>query len=302
MTTLSVPAEVEAPPTVWKDLVTLGKPGITMMCVLMAAGGYGLALRQAEAGPNTGGFLLSLVATALSVMGANAMNMVLEREGDRAMVRTRNRPLPSGRMHPGIALAFGVIGGVVSFGLFYEFVNPVAAWLSAFAYLSYVFVYTPLKRRTPQALAIGAVPGAMPPLLGWACVTGEINAPGVVLFLILLLWQLPHFLAISLYRLRDYAAAGILTVPVVRGEEQARIQSMAYTVLLVPVSLMLVPLGVAGFLYFVVASALGAWFFVYSVLGFEPGAGPVWARRFFFASLIYLPVLTGALILDVYLG
>lgn len=297
-------AEDPAPaiPTLWQDFVTLGKPGITVMCVLMAAGGMGLALRESALQLPWWQLPVALIATTLSVMGANALNMVIERDGDRDMVRTRNRPLPSGRMHPAVAIGFGIVTGGLAFGLFYDLVNPMSAWLSAFAYLSYVLVYTPLKRRTTQALIIGAVPGAIPPLLGWTSVTGTIDAPGVVLFLILLLWQLPHFLAIALYRLRDYAQAGIRTVPAVRGEEAARVQSMIYTVLLVPVSLLLVPLGVAGFLYFAVASALGAWFFVYSVRGFEPGAGPVWARRFFFASLVYLPVLTGALILDVYLG
>jgi protoheme IX farnesyltransferase len=295
-------AVAEAPVPLWRDLVVLSKPGITLMCVIMAAGGMALAWQTDAAGAS--GLTLIRVAqglsgVALSVMGANTFNMVWEREGDRSMVRTRQRPLPAGRMSVWTALVWGALCASISLALLYVAQGTLSFCLGLFAILSYVLVYTPAKRRTSQALAIGAVPGAIPPLLGWALATGRMDPPGVVLFLILLLWQLPHFLAISIYRHRDYAAAGIRTVAVVRGEEVAKMQSLIYTVFMFPVSLLLVPMGTAGFLYFAVAGALGAWFFVLSVQGFEPGAGTVWARRFFLASLIYLPALCVALLVDV---
>jgi protoheme IX farnesyltransferase len=227
------------------------------------------------------------------------MNMVLEREGDKRMVRTRRRPLPSGRMATWVAVVWGLGTVVAAAVILWTQVNALTCGLAMLAFVLYVGVYTPAKRRTPQALAIGAVPGAMPPLIGWTAATDQVDAVGLVLFSVLLLWQLPHFLAIAIYRLRDYAAAGILTVPLVRGEEVAKVQSLVYTIFLFPVSLLLVPLGGAGSVYFTVSSVLGAWFFILGVRGFEPGAGTVWARQFFLASLVYLPVWVIGLVLDV---
>jgi protoheme IX farnesyltransferase len=177
-------------------------------------------------------------------------------------------------------------------------VNPLTALLGGFALLSYVLVYTPLKRRTPLALIIGAVPGAMPPLMGWTAAQGALEGPGLALFLILLVWQIPHFLAISLYNKGDYARAGIKVVPVVRGDRNAKLQAVAYATALIPVSLMLVPMGVAGVLYGVVAMALGVWFLAVGVQGLRPEMGVKWARGFFRVSLVYLPGLVLGLVLD----
>lgn len=289
-------------PTWWRDLVTLSKPGITSFCLIMTVGGAGAAwalpgVRAAEA--TLGGVLWAVLGTALSVAGANAMNMWMERDGDRRMRRTRGRPLPAGRMKPVVAFGYGATLGVVSTALLYAQVNAVTAALSAFAYLSYVLIYTPMKRMSAMALFVGAVPGAMPPLIGWTAVTGELSAPGVALFAILFVWQLPHFIAISIYRQRDYDDAGILVLPSTRGLERAKAQALVWSLLLVASSLMLVVLGVAGTLYMAVALAVGAWFFVWSMRGYEPGAGNQWARQFFLASLVYLPVLTLALVIDI---
>jgi protoheme IX farnesyltransferase len=274
--------------------IVLTKPTITALSVLMAAGGLVLAPVKL----NLLTAVLALLGTAFAVASANVLNMYLERETDGLMKRTRSRPLPSGRMNPNAALGFGIGLGVAAMLLLAIGVNVITAVLGCFALLAYVFVYTPLKRKTPLALIIGAVPGAIPPLMGWTAATGEISAPGLVLFAILLLWQLPHFLAIAMYSKADYARAGILTVPVVRGDRVARLQALAYATMLVPVSLLLVPLGVAGWLYFSVASAVGVWFALKGFRGFTPAAGTRWARQFFFASLIYLPVLTAGLMLD----
>jgi protoheme IX farnesyltransferase len=227
--------------------------------------------------------------------------MVLERDGDRYMRRTKDRPLPSGRMTVRTALVFGAATGLLSTWVLAVHVNLLTAALGLFALFSYVLVYTPLKRRTSTSVTVGAVPGAVPPLMGWTAATASFGAPGVALFAILFVWQLPHFIAISLYRARDYEAAGIKTVPGVRGNETARVHSLLWSLVLVPTSLTLVALGVAGTLYLAVAGALRAWFFILSVRGFEPDSGNRWARRFFLASLVYLPVLTAALVIDVVL-
>lgn len=280
--------------TLCRDLVTLTKPRITLLCLLMTLGGMGLAPGQLSFAV----LVWTLLGTALSVGAANALNMYLEREGDKLMRRTRARPLAVGRMAPNVALAFGVTIGVASVVVLAIGVNVLTALLGLFALLSYVLVYTPLKRKTPLALIIGAVPGAMPPLMGWTALTNQIDAPGLVLFLILLVWQIPHFIAISIYHKEDYARAGIRTVSVVRGDHIAKVQALAYSLALIPITLLLVPLQVASWLYFAVALVLGVWFVVLSLRGFRPDSGALWARKFFLFSLVYLPVLTIGLMVD----
>jgi protoheme IX farnesyltransferase len=263
----------------------------------MALGGVGLAPGRA----NFFTLVCSLLGTALSVGSANALNMYWEREGDKLMKRTRGRPLPSGRISANSALVFGVLIGILSIVILALFVNITTALLGVFALVSYVGIYTPMKRRSPLALLIGAVPGAIPPLMGWTTVTNSIDSPGLVLFLILLVWQIPHFLAIALYHKADYAAAGIKTVPVVRGDYNAKVQAFVYSLSLIPISLLLVPLGVASWIYFSVALVLGVWFTLLSLKGFKSEQNSKWARSFFLASLVYLPVLTLGLMIDMVL-
>ena len=238
------------------DFWQLTKPGVTRMCVLTTVGGVLLA-------PGRIGWLAGLAAvlgSALAVAGANAANMWWERDLDAKMSRTRRRPLPAGRMAPAVAARFAIVLSLVSIVVLAAFTNALAAVLAAAAILSYVFVYTPLKVRTPAALVIGAVPGAVPPLLGWVAVTGTLDAGGLVLFGILLVWQIPHFIAIALYRKAEYARAGIRVVPLVRGDAMAKIQAVAWAGALVPLSLMLTLIGVAGSFYLVVAMLLAIGF------------------------------------------
>jgi protoheme IX farnesyltransferase len=280
----------------------LTKPRVTLLSVLMAAGGMALATRQAEVGWL--GRALAILGIALSVGSANALNMVWERDSDGAMSRTARRPLPSGRMGAWEATVVGLVLGLASVALLLWAVNALTALIGVAAIAAYVLVYTPLKRRSPLALLVGAVPGAAPPLMGWAAISGRIEPTAIALFAILLVWQLPHFLAIALYRKDDYAAAGIRVVPVVRGDRAALWQMLAWSSVLVPLSLVLVPLGAAGALYAVVALALGLWFAASCARGLGLGseAIPAWSRRVFGASLVYLPVLTLALMLDHVLG
>ncbi|HCP44623.1 MAG TPA: protoheme IX farnesyltransferase [Deltaproteobacteria bacterium] len=287
-----------AKPSVARDLVALTKPKITAMNVLMALGGMGLAGVTID---NSVVFY-TVLGTSLVVAAANVLNMWWEREGDKLMVRTANRPLPAGRLDPALALAFGCVLSAVSIVLLYLQVNLTTAVIGLIALLLYVGVYTPLKRRTPLSLLIGAVPGAAPPLMGWTACRPELTypefVPGLLLFLILLLWQLPHFLAISLFRKADYARAGVRTVPVVRGDRVAKAQAVAWTTALVPISLLMIPVGAASWLYGMVALGLGLWFGAWAVRGLREDSGDVWARGFFRVSLIYLPALALALVLD----
>ncbi len=277
------------------DLVALTKPGVTRMCLLTTAGGLALAPVPWDWSVA----ISALVGTACAVAGANAFNMWIEREADARMSRTRRRPLPSGRMSPALAVRFAWLLTITAVVVLALGTNVLTAVLAAAASAAYVLVYTPLKYRTPLALLIGAVPGAAPPLLGWTAATGSIDAPGVVLFFILLVWQLPHFLAIAIYRQDDYARAGIRIVPLVRGVPIAKIQAVAWSMVLVPVTMLLVPLGIAGDTYLVCSVVIGCGFLAWSFTGLDDSAGVRWARGFFLASLVYLPALAAALAWDV---
>jgi protoheme IX farnesyltransferase len=192
------------------DLATLAKPRITMMVLITTLGGLVLA----PGAPSLAIAAALLAGTAMIVASANALNMYLERDVDTRMERTRDRPLPAGRMDPGVALAFGVVLALVSVPLLTFAVNPLTAMLAVIAHLSYVYVYTPLKQRTPAAVWVGAVPGAMGPLLGWAAATGSVGLGGLALFGVMFFWQVPHFHAIATFRVDDYRNAGLKTLNV----------------------------------------------------------------------------------------
>ncbi len=294
----------EAPAhSVAADLVTLTKPRITLMVVVTMLGGIWLAAHHGGAQAATGtGAALRLTAavsgTALVVGSANALNMYLERFTDRLMARTRNRPLPTGRLSADLALVLGLALGVVSVPLLTFAVNAVTGLLAALALVSYVLVYTPLKRRTTHSLLVGAVPGAIPPLLGWTAVTGRIEWPGLLLFGIMFIWQVPHFLAIATFRRDDYARAGLKVLPVERGDRVTRHHIVAYLVALLAVSFSLVATGVGGPLYLGAAVVLGGIFFGTGLWGLRPSAGPRWARGLFAVSIVYLVLLFAALMVS----
>jgi protoheme IX farnesyltransferase len=278
-----------------RDLLQLTKPRITGVVVFTTASGLWMApgatppLRVA----------LTLLGTGLVVSAANALNMYLERDSDALMPRTANRPLPAGRLSPGAALAFGLGLAGVSVPLLTFAVGPWPGLLAALALVSYVLVYTPMKRWTPTALLVGAVPGAIPPLIGWSAATGGIELQGVLLFCLMFLWQVPHFLAITLFRRDDYARAGMqVQANLAGGEEAVRANIVRYAVAQVGTSLVFVPLGMAGRLYLGAAVAMGALFLVAAFAGLRPAAGPRWARGLFLQSLLYVTVVFGALMVD----
>jgi protoheme IX farnesyltransferase len=286
-----------------RDYAELTKPSINRMCLLMTAGGMFLAPRDAEGkfALGIGSALAALIGTALAVASANALNMWLERHTDRLMRRTKDRPLAAQRISENGALAFGIGLGVLATFILALCSNLATTLLGLAAIISYVGVYTPMKYRAPIALVIGAIPGAVPPLMGWTAVTGSLDLPGIILFAVLFVWQMPHFIAISIVRLRDYEAAGIRTVPGVRGLSNARVQALLWSVLLVPTSLALAFTAVAGAVYGVTALVAGLAFLGLTLAGFARQDVNRWAHHLFVASLIYLPVLIAGLTVDVLL-
>ena len=287
-----------------RDVVSLAKPRITLMVLITTAGGLSLA-----GGVDLRTALFTLVGTALVVGSANTLNCWLERDIDRLMTRTKDRPLPAGRLAPAVALWFGLVLGGVSIPLLTLGVNRLTGLLAAIALVSYVAVYTPLKQKTPAALLVGSVPGALPPLIGWTAVTGRLEWAGIALFGVLFFWQLPHFIAIAIFRQEEYTRAGIRVLPAVRGLRVAKIHAVVHSLLLLAVTISLVPLGVAGRAYLVAALLLGGGMVALSLRGFHFDsslvrgtarfdAGQRWARQLFFASLLYLPLLFSALALD----
>jgi protoheme IX farnesyltransferase len=291
-------AAVEAParefsavlPALWQ----LTKPGVTrlvmltMLCGALAAPGA-LALER---------LLIGLLGTALVVGGANALNMYLEREIDLLMERTRLRPLPSGRLAPEVGLAFGVLLSVVGLSLLSFLVSPLASLLTSVALLSYVLLYTPLKRVTPLALYVGALPGAIPPLIGWAVQTGTLALPAWVMFAILFVWQVPHFLAIAIFRRDEYARAGLRVASSVHGQRATAQAVAASAAALVAVSFLPLAVGMAGLAYLLVAALVGVGFLGWSARGLRGRVDVRWARAVFFASLPYLVIVFGALVLS----
>jgi protoheme IX farnesyltransferase len=276
------------------DFVELTKPRIVALVVLTVGAGFYVA---APGVPQ--GLLLfhTLLATVLVAGGTNALNQVLERDVDALMRRTRARPLPAGRLRVAEAALFAWMLGAGGIAYFALFVNALAATLAACTLASYVFLYTPLKRQTPLATLVGAVPGALPVVGGWAAARGTLGLGAWVLFAILFLWQLPHFLALAwLYR-EDYARAGLKMLSVVGGPESTFRQAVLSAVALLPVSLCPSVLGLAGPVYFGGAIALSA--ALIAVAGAAAGdPSAMRARRLFVATVAYLPALLVLMALD----
>ncbi|MEA2695894.1 MAG: heme o synthase [Myxococcales bacterium] len=286
-----------AVPVRWRwfaDVISLTKPRITGLVLATFAGGMWLA-------PGTlpvWRMIMTLIGTALVVSASNTLNMYLERDADGLMDRTRERALPEKRLSPETALAFGVLLASAALPLLFLAGNALTGLLAAVALLSYVWIYTPMKRQSAVALFVGAVPGAMPPLMGWTAVTGHLDAPGLVLFAILFLWQIPHFLAIAIYRARDYQQAGFKVLPLSISPLGTRLHIVSFSIALVVASILLLPMHVAGVHYAVAAALLGAVFIGWAVAGFRQGAATRWARSMFLMSIVYLTLLFVALIVD----
>ncbi len=277
-----------------RDYVALLKPRV--MSLVVFTGLVGVMVAPGHIHP-----LLACVAVlciALASGASGAINMWYERDVDALMVRTRNRPLPRGRMAPEHALEFGTVILCFAVLLMGVAVNWVAAGLLAFAAGFYVFIYTMwLKRRTPQNIVIGGAAGAFPPMIGWAAVTGHIGLPALVLFALIFFWTPPHFWALALYRSDDYARAGIPMLPVVAGERATKIQMLLYTLLLCPIAFAPCALGFAGWLYGAVAALCSIGFVAYAVAVFFDKDHKI-AKGMFKFSLLYLTAMFAALLIE----
>jgi heme o synthase len=279
----------------WRDYVTLTKPRIMSLLLVTAAGG----LVVGKGGlPPVGLATATLLGLALACGGASALNHVLDRDIDRHMRRTDRRPVATGRIAPVRALEFGLALSAFSFVVLTSFANVLAALLAVFGNLFYVVVYTRwLKRSTPQNIVIGGAAGAVPPVVGWAAATGDLTLPALLLFLIVFFWTPPHFWALALLIRRDYEAARIPMLPVVKGERETARSIVRYTLVLVGVTLLPAAAGTVGLAYLAAALALGGAFLALA-LALARQTTPARARRLFSFSLAYLALLFVALAVD----
>ena len=277
------------------DFVSLTNPRLNMLVLITTLAGLYLA---SPAGVDGTLLAHTLVGTALVAGGAAALNQVWERRTDALMRRTSGRPLPGGRLTTVEGSWFGVVLSAAGLTQLAAAVNVTAALVAAGTLISYVLVYTPLKRRTSLATLVGAIPGALPPVIGWSAATGIISLPALVLFGIVFFWQMPHFLAIAWMYKDEYAHAGIPLLPVLEPDgRRTGQQALMYTAGLWPVSLLPAVIGLAGVPYMIVATVLGL-LFVWLSLRFARERTLANARTLFLFSITYLPLLLGALVAD----
>jgi protoheme IX farnesyltransferase len=270
------------------DYVEMTKPKIAALALVTVSVGYALGSAGAVETTTLGHALLGITLVAVA---SGVLNQYVERHTDARMRRTSNRPLPTGRLHPAEALVVGVTAGVVGCGYLLAFVNPLTAALSAATLLLYVAAYTPMKRFSSFCTVVGAVPGALPPVLGWTAAGGTLDAGAAALFAVLFLWQFPHFLAIGWLYQSEYERAGLKMLP--RMWQRRRLVgglSVVYALALVPASLLPSVVGLAGRAYFAAAIVLGLGYLFCAVLFMLSETRPS-ARRLLWSSLIYLPLL-----------
>ena len=282
-----------------RDYISLTKPRITWLILMSTGVGYFFGLRGVSFWQiHWWALLHAIIGTGLIASGTAALNQWYEREADAKMRRTAQRPIPAGRLNANRALAFGISLSIAGFAELAWFVNLLSGLLGLATLASYLFLYTPLKQRSWLSTTVGAFPGAMPPMIGFAAASGTLTAEAWVLFAILFLWQFPHFYAIAWMYRDDYARANIRMLPVVEpdGQSTAR-QIIFFASLLIPVSLAPGLLGMSGKLYLLGALALGVWF-LYSGVRAATERTIVRARGVLLVSVFYLPLLYGLMLLD----
>jgi protoheme IX farnesyltransferase len=280
---------------VLKDYIALTKPRITWLILMSTGVGYFFG---AKGGWHFFTLLHTIIGTGLIASGTAALNQWYEREADAKMRRTQERPLPAGRLEAGNALVFAIAISAAGFAELWIGANPLCALLGLATLLLYLFVYTPLKQLSPHSTTFGSIPGAMPPLIGFAAASGTLTWDAWVLFAILFLWQFPHFYAIAWMYKEDYARAGILMLPVVEpdGRSTAR-RILLYSLALIPISLMPKFFAMAGNVYLYGALALGLAFLYYG-LRIRTDRTRQQARRVLLASVVYLPALFSLMLID----
>lgn len=301
VTPLAGPGTPQSLTATLKDAVALGKPSIAVMTALVGGGTWLLAAPVLD-GPSLLRGALGMLGVTLIVMGAGAFNMLIERDVDTLMTRTRNRPLAARRVSPTFAFAVGLALTLTSLPLLLLQGNALTFGLAVLSLFLYVLVYTPMKRTSPWSLVVGAIPGAMPALMGSTLATGRLELTGLALFAVAFLWQIPHFLAISLYREGEYKNAGHKVFPTSVGVTTTKTLILATTAPLCALGFALWPLGIGGPVFAFIAALVGVWFTVVCAQGFahddDRVAVDAWARKAFVASLVWQTVLFGALAVD----
>ncbi len=282
-----------------KQYLALTKPRVVMLITFCAV--IGMALSTPAWMP-LGVFLSATIGITLIAGAAAAVNCLVEQQIDAKMARTAWRPLPSGTLTTQQTLIFsGILGGIGTF-LLYAFVNPLTTWLTLATFVGYAIIYTViLKPLTPQNIVIGGASGAMPPVLGWAAITGQAPIEAWVLFLIIFVWTPPHFWALALYRTDDYARSGLPMLPVTHGAQFTRLHILLYTVLLVATTVLPTLIGMSGLIYLVSALLLGGYFLWLTWKLYRGYSEPL-ARKIFRYSINYLALLFAALLVDHYLA
>ena len=277
----------------------LTKPRVNTLIVFCAV--IGMFLAVPEGLPNALTVFAATIGIACVAGAAAAMNCLIEQHIDARMTRTRARPLPRGALSTGEALVFATVLGSCGLLVLHQAVNPLTMWLTLATFVGYAVIYTVLlKPRTPQNIVIGGASGAMPPVLGWAAVSGEVSSDALLLFLIIFAWTPPHFWALALYRTADYARAGLPMLPVTHGSEFTRLSVLLYTFILFGVTLLPFATRMSGALYLAVAVALGLQFIRYAWRLYRDYSDAL-ARRTFRFSIVYLFALFAALLVDHYL-
>jgi len=289
--------EADASPRL-QEFFALTKPRVVSLIVFTAVIGMFLAA------PGMVAFqplVFGAIGIALVAGAAAAVNCLLEQKIDALMARTRARPLPTGRLNSAEAAAFAVVIGAAGLALLYALVNPLTMWLAVATFAGYAIVYTLfLKPHTPQNIVLGGAAGAMPPVLGWTAVTGEVSADALLLFLIIFVWTPPHFWSLALYRRKEYAKAGVPMLPVTHGERYTRRHVLLYTAALFAVSLLPFCAGMSGPAYLAAAVALGGVFLAYAARLYQSYSDRL-AQATFRYSIVYLALLFAALLVDHYL-
>ncbi|NDP43485.1 MAG: protoheme IX farnesyltransferase [Aromatoleum sp.] len=291
MTTLAL-AEIR-----FRHFLALTKPRVVSLIVFCAVIGMFLAVPGL---PPPRVVFFATVGIALVAGAAAAINCLLEQKIDAVMARTRRRPLPNGDLTSASTLVFAGIVGGLGLLLLYRYVNPLTMWLTLATFIGYAIVYTVLlKPATPQNIVIGGASGAMPPVLGWSAVTGDVAPEALLLFLIIFVWTPPHFWSLALYRVKDYAKAGLPMLPVTHGRRYTQLMIVLYTCVLIAVTLLPFAIRMSGFLYLAAALGLGGVFLLYVIQLYRDYSDEL-ARATFKYSIVYLAALFSALLIDHY--
>ena len=294
---------VSTPASRSRQFLQLTKPRVVSLIVFTAVIGMFLAVPAAEmTGLHFwGAALFATIGIALVAGSAAAVNCLVEQKIDAVMARTRARPLPMGTINSSETLFFSAIVGGAGLAMLYALVNPLTMWLTLATFVGYAVVYTVvLKPLTPQNIVIGGASGAMPPVLGWAAVTGGVSHDALLLFLIIFAWTPPHFWALALYRKKEYARAGVPMLPVTHGDKFTRLHVLLYTVILVAVTMLPFSTRMSGLIYLLSAAALGGLFLIYAVRICVAYSDEL-AKKTFRYSIVYLSLLFAALLIDHFL-